>query len=78
MQKPVVLIAVFRFMNKFARFIINCLTRFILTCAYYILFFPFAVFVLIFSDLLNIRNFHNPRWDKCEEIKDDNKFLRQQ
>lgn len=76
--KPNKIMAIFRAMNKCARSIVNLLTRLILVFAYYILFFPFAVFVLMFSDLLNIRDFHNPRWDKREEIKDDNKFLRQQ
>lgn len=78
MRKPGILIVVFRVMNKFAGFIKNFLTRLILACAYYVFFLPFAVFVFIFSDLLNIRDCRNPRWDKCDEIKDNNKFLRQQ
>lgn len=77
--KPNKIMVIFRAMNKCARSIVNLLTRLILAFAYYILFFPFAICILIFSDLLNIRNYHNhPRWDKCHEVKDKNNFMRQQ
>ena len=77
-DKPNIIISMFRTMNKFAGIMINLLTRLILVFVYFIFLFTFAVFIIIFTDLLDIRNYRYPRWIKCAEITDKDKFMRQQ
>lgn len=56
---------------------INILVRLILGAAYFILLFPFAVFVKLCTDFLGIRE-KLPRWLPHKKIENINEFLNQQ
>jgi len=65
---------IFKIINKLIRTAINFLVRLISSTVYFVLFFPFAIFVKLYTDFLEIKK-SAPRWIKTEKIKNITEFL---
>jgi len=62
---------------NFLTIIISIIITFILSAIYFILFFPFAVFIKICTDFLEVRQ-RPPFWIQHRKIEDAKEFLVQQ
>jgi len=71
------MIKIFKKINRYIRTVINILVRLLLCVAYFILLFPFAVFIKLFTDFLEIKQ-RLPSWIPHNKIEDVKKFLTQQ
>jgi len=71
------MIKIFKKINKYIRFAINTLVRLILVVVYFILLFPFAVFIRLFTDFLDLKRV-SPHWVPHNEIKNVKEFLARQ
>lgn len=69
---------IFKDIKKYIFFIINIFIRFILGAVYFTIFFPFFIFIRLFTDFLDIKNYNSIQWLNHIEIKDIEKFLNQQ
>lgn len=71
------MIRIFKKINKYIRIIINILVRVILGAVYFLLLFPFAVCIKLFTDFLEIKK-KAVVWIPHNKIEDIKKFLAQQ
>lgn len=71
------MIKILKRINRFAISVINILVRIFLAIVYFILFFPFAVFIKLFTDYLAIKE-KSPHWTSHKEIRDVKDFLNRQ
>ncbi|MBL7197454.1 MAG: hypothetical protein ISS47_05105 [Candidatus Omnitrophica bacterium] len=72
------MIKIFKKINKYTRVSINIIVRIILTAIYFVVFFPFCIFIRLFSDFLNTKGYNFPNWIPRSKIKDVDRFLRLQ
>lgn len=68
----------FRKINNLIRYGINIFVKFLLGIAYFVIFLPFCIFIRLLTDFLDIKKPDNPHWISRAEIKDVERFLRQQ
>jgi len=71
------MIKIFKRINKYIRAGINILVRLILSAVYFILLFPFAIFIKSCTDFLEIKR-KSPYWIPHNKIEDVKEFLAQQ
>ena len=71
------MIRILKIINKYIRVIINILVRVLLGIMYFILLFPFAIFIRLFTDFLEIKH-KSPSWIACHKIEDVEAFLAKQ
>jgi len=71
------MIKIFKRINRFIRTVIDTLVRLILGIIYFILFFPFAIFVKLCADFLEIKR-KSPYWIPCDKINNVKEFLTRQ
>jgi len=74
------MIKIFKKVNKYIRFGINILVKLLLCIIYFVLFFPFFIFIKLFTDFLDIKLCNFPHWSGHNEIKEKEieEFLRKQ
>ena len=68
---------ILKIIKKIIKIIVNILTTLILSAAYFILFFPFAIFIKTCTDFLEERQ-RPPFWEPHKKIEDAKEFLVQQ
>lgn len=71
------MIKIFKRINRYIRIGINILVRLLLGAVYFILLFPFAVFIKLFTDFLEIKR-KSPFWVPHNKIENVKEFLAQQ
>ena len=71
------MIKIFKKINKYTRFGINILVRILLGVVYFILLFPFVIFIKLFTDFLEIKS-KSPSWILQGRVTDISKFLHRQ
>jgi type IV secretory pathway VirB6-like protein len=71
------MIKIFKKINNFTRIGINILIRLLLGIIYFILLFPFVIFIKLLTDFLEIKSV-SPYWIPHNKIEDVKKFLTQQ
>jgi len=68
---------ILKIIKKISKIIVNILTTLILSAAYFILFFPFAIFIKTCTDFLEERP-RPPFWIPHKKIESTKEFLVQQ
>jgi hypothetical protein len=68
------MINIFKKVNKYVRSGINILVRLILAVIYFILLSPFAVFIRLFTDFLDLKR-NPPLWIPHNKIENVKEFL---
>ena len=71
------MIKIFKRINRYIRFGINILVRLFLGVVYFILLFPFAIFIKLCTDFLEIKA-KSPFWIPHNKIEDVKEFLARQ
>jgi len=66
-----------RRVEKVVRRLLNILVRLILACVYFLLLFPFGIFIRAFSDFLAVKK-ERLAWVPRPEVKDLGEFLSRQ
>jgi hypothetical protein len=71
------MIKIFKRINRCTRIAINILVRLLLGAVYFILLFPFAIFIKLYTDFLGIKE-SLPHWIPHKRIENVKEFLTKQ